>query len=145
MDILDYIEKLERLDILKLAKESIEETSVQLADLNREQLGEGKRSDNDNIHWLKDSHYPYVKPYARKRQKLGLQTKVVDLNVTRDFWNSIDAQINGEDIVFDGHSEIAKYLEINYSKEIYALNDEKTEKYIDVLEPVFFEKLEKQI
>ena len=67
MDLIDYLESLRKIDIEKAAIFAIETNSKELADDNREQLNEGIRSDNETVHWLKDNHYPYVKPYARKQ------------------------------------------------------------------------------
>jgi hypothetical protein len=145
MDIVDLIESIEKIDVEKAVDQSFSETSKELADYNRQQLGQGQRSDNDKVHWLKDNHYPYVRPYARKREKMGLQTDVVDLNVSGTFWDSIDAEKKGDEIIFDGHSDKAKYQEEHYSKKIYGITDENIEKYIEEsLEPKVFEKIGEQ-
>jgi hypothetical protein len=145
MDIVDLIESVSKINLEQAANDTISKTEKELADFNRAQLKQGQRSDNEKVHWLKDSHYPYVKPYARKRQKMGLQTDVVDLNVTNTFYDSIDAKQNAEDIIFDGHSDKAKYQEEHYSNKIYGITDENLEKYTEsTFEPKFFEELNLQ-
>lgn len=145
MDLIDYLESLRKIDIEKAAIFAIETNSKELADDNREQLNEGIRSDNETVHWLKDNHYPYVKPYARKRQKAGLQTEIVDLNFNGDFVSSIDAKIQGDDILWDGHTDIAKYQEMNYSKKIYGVTDENLNQTIETgIEPAFIAEVGRQ-
>jgi hypothetical protein len=145
MDIVDYLEALEKIDIQDAAEKTILKTKKELADLNREQLGEGLLSTNDKIHWLADDHYPYVKPYARRRQNLGLQTDVVDLKVNGSFWDSIDVVPEGDEMIFFSQNEIAQYLEGNYGKEIYGLTDAELDKYIEEdFEEPFYEELNVQ-
>jgi hypothetical protein len=145
MNIVDYIEALKKINVHKAIVETFRETSEVLVAMNKQQLSEGKRSDDEKIHWLKDGHYPYTKPYARFKSAQGLQTKVVDLKLRGDFYESIGAKVNEKDIEFNGSSEIAKYLEENYSANIYSVTDENTEKYIDQnFTPVFIQKIEDQ-
>ena len=146
MDIVDFIEAVQRIDVEKAANETINFTSKELADLNREQLAKGIRADNELVHWLKDGHYPYTKQYATfKANKFGGNTSVVDLNLGKKFIESIKAELKGEEIEFEGTSRMAQYLEPNYSSEIYGLTDDNLEKYTEkTFEPKFFDEIGKQ-
>jgi hypothetical protein len=145
MDIVDYLESLIKLDVEKAANIAIMKTRDKLGDLNRKQLSEGIRADDEKMHWMQDNHYPYVKPYARIRENMGLQTDFVDLKVTGDFWNSIDVIPENDEVIFFSMDDKAQYLEENYSKEIFGINDKNLETYTeDDFSPVFFEELEEQ-
>jgi hypothetical protein len=145
MNVSDYIKAIEKINVHEATIKAIGLTTQELADLNREQLAKGNRSDKEKVHWLKDSHYPYTKPYTRIKSKLGLPTDKVDLNLGRKFVDSIKADVKGEQIDFEGTSRLAQYLEPNYSSQIYGLTDENTEIYTENnFQPKFMEEISTQ-
>src|SRR2546423_13498560 len=100
MTVAQMIANLDKVNVAQEAKESIEETKQTMLDLNASQLEQGIKADGDNIHWLRDSHYPYTLPYARRKSAEGYQTSVVDLNKSpgKDFYRSLEIKQDGDQL-----------------------------------------------
>lgn len=99
------------------------------ADLNREQLRKGRKSDNAPISFP-DGRTTYAPSYKKLKAKKGLQNKYVDLKYTGEFHKSIETKKRGEgryenvsgDTLWTG-----KLREI-FGAEVLGLNTEATEK-----------------
>jgi hypothetical protein len=112
-----------------LVENSIDQTSDTIVELNQQQMAEGVASDGETIHWLKDSHYPYTKPYAAEKARLGLQTEVVDLKLTGSFYKAERVKLEGDNLDFYNEDSKAEFLEKNYGKQIHGLTDENKKTY----------------
>lgn len=145
MNVVDFIESLDRIDIHQATISAVEATKEKLEELNKEQMQEGIQNDGDIIRWQKDDHYPYTKPYERKKEKAGLQVEVVDLKFSGDFWEEIEASAGSDQIDFTSNNYKTQFLEKNYSNKIFGTTDENTEKYNqEDFGPAFREQLAQQ-
>lgn len=145
MDIGALFESLNKISIDEAVKETIEYTIPELIDLQTEQMQKGIKSDGERIEDKKGVYYPYSTPYAKKKSAMGLQTKVVDLFVTGDFYHNETAQFSGDSIIFNNIDEKNAKLERQYGKEIHGMAPETIQKYVeDTFSSVFKDKLKKQ-
>jgi hypothetical protein len=140
----EMIRRLESLKVQQSVVESIEETKDAALSLNALQLQEGVRSDGERIQWLRDSHYPYTKPYARQKAKKGFQVEVVDLNATsgKEFYKTEQIKVEGSEIQYQSNIKLGQYLEQNYGVKIWGLTNESRAEYI---KQNFFPSLKKRI
>ena len=145
MNVADYLECIEKIDVRQATNEVIDETADVLSEANRQQMKEGVNSEGEIIRWQKDSHYPYTPAYARKKAKAGLQILVVDLKFEGGFHNALKTSRKDSSIQFDAPTPITEFLEENYTPKIFGLNDEKTAKYTEeTFLPAFKEKIGQQ-
>jgi len=148
MDILEAIQAIEKINIHSAVSDVIENTSDIMEELQREQFSEGIESTGDLITWKKgirkDNRYPYTKAYERRKEKLGGDISVVNLNLGQKYWDSIKASISGEDIEFKGTSRLTEFLDENYGNQKYGLTDDNKEKYMETFVPEFIQIIEAQ-
>lgn len=104
----------------KIATEILFKMGTEIVKANNTELMKGLNTEGQVI------QRGYSKPYARKRQKKGLQTSYVDLYFTGKFQNSSKPVkvVEGLDINSDATYE--KYLRNNYEN-IRGLNKEQSE------------------
>lgn len=69
-----------------------------MADLQREQLSEGKNADGGLLK-RKEGPYPYSNEYKRKKARMGKQTEFVDLKLSGDYHEGIKATRIGKNRV----------------------------------------------
>lgn len=145
--LLDKIAKLQALNVEQVAETSLSAISSDLVDAQKDQLEKGQDSEGDKIRWQKDSHYPYTKPYERRKSKLGLQTEVVDLKLSGDYYNELQARVESGKVVIKSMNDKAVYLEENYNKDlINGLNPEHKVVIInEKLRPVFLRNIKEQL
>jgi hypothetical protein len=123
--LLDLIAKIRELPPQQIAEDSLNAISEDIVQSQRDQLSKGQDSEGGLIRWQHDSHYPYTKPYERRKAKLGKQTKVVDLNLTGKRSRRIEAKAEGGKVIIKSTDEKEQYLENNYGKDlINGLNQE---------------------
>jgi hypothetical protein len=123
------IQALSEIDPKQLTAETVQETSDTILELNQQQMEQGIDQDGEKIHWLKDSHYPYTRQYANRKSKLGLQTSVVDLKLTGNFYRSNKIRIESDEVDYFNDGELGDILEKNYGKQIFGLTDENKQVY----------------
>lgn len=80
----EAIKVFEKLDVEQIAVESIEETKDEFIRLNEEQWKEGLTNRG-----LPITPEPYSKPYAKIRQKEGLQTDFIDLKRKGNLYKNV--------------------------------------------------------
>jgi hypothetical protein len=129
-----------KLDVTKVAAESVDETKEVIADLNVEQMQSGKRSDGSET-------LPKYTPFTiRMKQLKGQPFDRVTLYDTGDFQNAISVQMQGLKVIIDSSDPKTQNLEDKYNSgkgEIFGLNDEFKKEYItNNLRPVFNLKIE---
>lgn len=129
-DVLELIENLNNLDIEKVVTQSISITAPTIAELNREQLKSGKRSDNSNMpNYSKASVNLFGKPAGS-----------IMLFDTGNFHASITVQVKGDEILTTAKD--LYNLSDKYTDEIYGLADPQQEIYN---ENVFYPELATEI
>lgn len=135
--------KLESVNVEQSAVQSLEETKGEMLVLNQQQLEEGNLSTGNRIEWLKDNHYPYTKPYERYKKSLGLQTRVVDLNLSGDYYKSRRVTIQDGQIQYSSDIKTGEYLQNNYGENIQGLTDDNKATYTkETFFPDFKQKIE---
>jgi hypothetical protein len=99
----------------KVANELLFKRSQEVVKMNRKQLMEGKNTLQKTI------QEGYSKPYAKKRQKKGLQTRFVDLYFTGKFQKGLKGVKNTDGLDLESDADYEKYLRGNYP-DIMGLN-----------------------
>jgi len=118
--------RIQAVDINQIIRESIDETSENAAQFNRDDLSVGLLSTSNPI------TPSYSHGYARKK---GFTTP--DLYVTGGFYRGIFAKVRGNMIEFDSIDEKAKSLEARYGKFIYGLTQDAKSAYaLQILRPI---------
>jgi len=141
MTINKLLSNFQSLDTDKVAIESITETSMQRVELNREQLGNGLRSDGSEI-------LPSYSPYTVQIKKLkGQESRFVTVKDTGAFWAGIRSDVNGLRIIdysTDPKSDkLKKKYETSKGKLTGLNQDSKNEYIVKDLRPVFNNKISK--
>ena len=89
--------------------DSVDNSLPEIANMNREQLTKGLTSDGKEIGDKPPFNYAgYYDSYAEYRDKMGLQTDFIDLNITGKFYESIFAKRNNEKITIFSNDDPAK-------------------------------------
>jgi hypothetical protein len=104
----------------KIANEMLFKRSQEIVKMNRKQLMTGKNILQETI------QEGYSKPYAKKRQKAGLQTRFVDLYFTGKFQKSMSGVKNKDGLDIESDATYEKYLRGNFPG-IIGLNKEDAE------------------
>ena len=130
----DLLENVQKLNVNRETLIAIGKTSTQMAELNREQLREGKQSDGQNMppySWV--SVHKFFKPEGPIR-----------LFDTGAFHNSIQVDVGSDEFQFiaeDRYNLFERYGENN----ILGLTDRQQEYYNEeIFLPVFAEQVENQ-
>ena len=129
--IANFNRRVQVVDIETIIRISIDETSEDAAQYNRDDLEVGLLATSNPI-------IPEYSPaYAKKK---GFTTP--DLYVTGSFYRGIFARVNGAMIEFNSIDEKAKILEAKYGKFIYGLTQDSKSSYaLGALRPVLNKNL----
>lgn len=121
-------------------REVIEQTSGEIAELNRGQLFIGRRSDGKEIN-------PQYSPLTVMiKEEKGQPTDRVTLKDKGDFWNSIAVDVNSDSFTIDATDNKTNKLVKKYGKEIMGLNKESKAEYKDnYLFPALKERIERKL
>jgi hypothetical protein len=132
----EFVERVKALEYMvkKIASELLFKRSQQIVKMNRTQLMQGKNIEEKTI------QEGYSKPYAKKRQKKGLQTRFVDLYFTGKFQKGLKGVKNIEGLDIESSAEYEKYLRGNYPG-IMGLNKQDAE----LIAQAIAEELAKQL
>ena len=125
----DMLEIFQKVDVDGAAAQAVNDSGETFAKLNRRQLFAGTTPDGDRLTPDYKSKY-----YANKKNKMnpkpGLGTP--DLRVTGDFQDQFEVTADTEEIDITSPVEYAARLtELYGDAQIYGLNDENTQEYID--------------
>jgi len=142
----ELIEKISSLDINQIAIECLKSVEDLMVEKNREQLSEGKLTDDSLI------SPPYSESTKkRKRSKSGLSsvTDVVTTFDTGEHYSKIFANTISPDIInFGSTAEVSKKLSDQYetqSGNLYGLNRQSVSEIIEAIKPIFLEKIHKKV
>lgn len=103
----------------KIVTESLEETSGQLADVNRERMNEGIKADGSVM-----PNYSYI-----SQTVYGYPDEPIKLRATGAFQEGIHVDVEGDKILTDSSDEKSEMLKGRYGEEIMGLTAET--KYSD--------------
>lgn len=141
----ELLKDLQAVNVEQVAKDSINATSEDFSDLNREQLMNGLRSDGKKV--MDRPGFPYKNlKYARfkqgKNSKPGLMNP--DLNLTGAFHRGIAMEVRNNDIIVESSDGKAAELESKYGGTIYGLNVKSQDEYNqESFLPQLFQNIEK--
>lgn len=144
MDLVRLQKNIAALDVVDLAVEILDEMSVFIADLNREQMASGIRGDGSDI----TPEYTFVTKDIKDR-KSGLASVIdhVTLYDTGAFHKSVVAQIFPDEVILDATDPKLSDLEEKYGKEILGLTEENQKKvrykFLPMFEKRFYEQIYK--
>jgi hypothetical protein len=128
--ILTIRKNLQGLNLHQLVVDSVDETKDTFKELNTQQMSEGKLNTDDEITYVPKGYTGYSKPYARKRQRMGLQTKHVDLKVEGDYYEGYTAKVNDTDVELSSTVPHARYIEQMYTNKVLGLTPENHKTYV---------------
>jgi hypothetical protein len=110
-------------DAKKEMYKAIDDSLIDMEDMNREQLLDGKNADNEDIGEYRSPRYAEFKRAKNSRPRAG----VPDLNLEGDHHKSIYAKRKGDVIDFDATDWKRDKLVGKYGKNIYGLTDKNKE------------------
>jgi hypothetical protein len=124
------VDMIERLEQLKAGYEtmislSVEDTAAEFGRLNVEQMFAGMLSNDEQI------EPPYAESTIRRKRKKGQPYDRVTLRDTNEFHEAYRLQVINDYLVEDSDVPYAEYLEKRYTPQIWGLNDENQEEYVD--------------
>lgn len=130
------MKRLENLDILQLATDSVEDTRGDLLEKQKEQLFAGKDGSGEAI-------TPFYRPatIAIKRKK-GQPTDRVTLRDKGDFYGGLFVDVRKDSFVVDSTDPKAGALIKKYGPDILKIGGDFKEEYIQQLRPVFNQRIE---
>ena len=107
---LQYLEKLNRIDVLLSAQVAIEETASTAVKVQREQLAQGLNRFEKPITNQKTGSDEYSPVYAKKKGR----KKPIDLRLTGDYYAGMGIDVRGDLFVMFSGDIKATMLENNY-------------------------------
>jgi hypothetical protein len=120
---------------------AIKNTSIQLEDVQRDQMQVGENSQGNIIGKLRDADYA-----KRKKAKGGIaKLGVVDLKNTGDFYDAIFAKVESKFIEISSSDFKTNFLEKRYGEIIFGLNDHYKQKYFEILVPEIIDLIRKYL
>lgn len=129
-------------DLQRVADAAIDESLIDMADKNREQLSKGLNSEGVIFSYYASDAYARFKKSIGGIAPLG----VTDLKLTGDFHSGILAEKQGDNILFDSRDSKAGMLTDKYGDSIFGLTDKNkadiTDNYIF---PIITDWLQSQI
>lgn len=128
--------RLDRFQIMKEVRETIEETSGAVIDFNQQQMYAGKRSTGTDI---KPAYAPLT--VLIKDQK-GQPTDRVTLKDTGSFYEGMFVDVNSETFDIDSTDEKTEALKEKYGNRIFGLTTESKSEYVHY---TFFPALKERI
>lgn len=104
---------------------AVEDTAVQFGKLNTEQMYEGRLSTGESI------TPPYAASTVAIKRRKGQPTDRVTLRDTRRFHEAYRLQVIGSDLIEDSDVSYSDYLTKKYTPQIWGLDDENHEIYVN--------------
>lgn len=127
-------EKVSSLNAGNVAVESLDSTSETIADLNRQQLFEGKNAKGGQVGQYRNELYAEEKHRMNPVPGFGN----VDLKLTGAFQSRITTNVFGETVITQSTDEKADELARKYGDDIYGLNPTFKARYqVETLGPEF--------
>lgn len=145
MDALQFLDKLTRLDVVQLAKDTLSANLDTLADLNAEQLAQGISSDGKRTTLYGNDYYA-PSTISRKKSKSGLSgvTDRVTGYDTGSLYRNLYARLQGESLEYGSASNTAPLFEKQTSQRIYGPTEESRVEFIEtILQPQFMDAVER--
>ena len=138
-DIENRIQQLKSIDINSILTEILKELVPDIVNLNVDQqhLRKGIRSDNSYLG-------VYSEPYAKRRQKKGLQTRHVDLQVTGEHHRNYTVKFNKDSFELTAPDDyVTPFLEARYGPYIFGLAPDELDELRAKVKPLLIERLRK--
>jgi hypothetical protein len=135
----EFIAKLERLNVMEVAVEVINDTSRQFLDMNRDQLRKGKKSTGGGIGQYASMEYAHMKSSMNSEAGFGN----VDLILTGSFNQKMELSASGDSFKIDSADEKSTSLQLWYGTDVFGLTDENQRGYNhNVFLPKFLQKIQ---
>jgi hypothetical protein len=113
----EMLTRFEQVNLVELTADAMEQQPNVSVELNRDQMLEGKRSNNEQI-----GEYRPLSVFERSR--IGRQTSYVDLYLTGEFQSRMYQKINGDDFDLDSSDTKRDKLVFQYKDNIFGLTSE---------------------
>ena len=132
----DMMKRLEQLNIMQVAADSIEDTRTELLEHQQKQLFAGRNKTEREIK-------PFYKPSTKAaKSKKGQPTDRVTLKDTGAFYNAMFVDVRDTTFVVDSADRKAPWLVDKYGDSIFGLGGIFKIAYLNDLRPVFNQKIE---
>lgn len=119
----DMIQRLEKVDVMELTRESITETEKAFVQLQTEQMYAGKLNDGSPI------DPPYAASTVRYKKRKKQPYDRVTTRDSNEYHSTMQAKAEGDDIKVGSDVEYEQYLDKKYSKKLYGLTPVNNEQY----------------
>jgi len=138
----DFISRIERLNVMEVAVETINETKKEFLDLNRDQLRHGKKSTGPIGHYSMSPRWQWYGEMKNRMNPLpGLGN--VDLILTGSFSNKMTLKAAGNTYSIDSEDEKTTSLLFKYGTDTFGLDGERQPTYNQtIFLPLFIRKIQ---
>lgn len=133
-----FIARLERLNVMEVAVETINETKKEFLDFNRDQLRHGLKTTGPIAQYA-SSEYAQLKYSMNSLAGFGN----VDLILTGSFSNKMTLLASGNKYAIDSGDEKTASLLLKYGTEVFGLDDQRQPTYnFTIFLPLFLQKIQ---
>jgi len=134
--IYDMMKRLEAVDVMELAAESIEDTKSDMVEWQKEQLFAGKKETGGSIK-------PFYRPATiKEKKKKGQPTDRVTLRDKGPFYNAVFVDVRQTTFIIDSADRKTPFLVNRYGESIFGLGGIFKIGYISDVRPVWEKKIE---
>lgn len=130
------------IDVWELLTPIIKRHWVELLDLNKSQLWEGKKADGKDTKSYAPKSYDYVMDKISRGVYNEAILPSVNLYNHGDFYNDFKASIMDFGVEIESLDDKAEELENKYSSQIYGLTDESLEEFTSLIVEEYVTALE---
>lgn len=132
---LQYLQKLNKIDVELSAQLSIEDTASTATKIQREQLAQGLNRFDKPITNQKTGSDEYSPGYAKRKGR----KKPIDLRLTGDYYKGISLDVRGDIFIMFSFDEKATMLENNY--DALGINRTGRIEWVKTLRPEFIKRI----
>lgn len=136
-----FLEALRKIELPVEMEIALMDSREDYADLQREQLADGLRKDEQYIYNLETGSDEYSPSYARYKGKKG----PIDLRDTGSFYNDIVVDVRSEGLVIDSADSKSEMLQERYGEEIFGLGDDRKKEFLPVVRDRLIENMTKEM
>lgn len=150
MDALELFDVLGNLDMASVAEEALSKHEEIISTYNQLQLYDGKRSDGRDIFptYLDDPYFTTraaAQKYSDWKDKITPNRRrtpgVPNLYINGYFHSTIEAKVQGTDVIIQSSWGVSADIEGKFSEDIYGLNEDSRESFIDQFLNATFEEI----
>lgn len=139
--ILNMLAALKRIDLRILCVDSMDETGNDYADLQKDQMYAGIKSDDSAMDRIGEFYHGYAPLTKVIKAKKGQKISNVTLRDTGAFYNGIYTSRKADGLFINSRDPKTDKLEQDYGTAIWGLGTEYGNEYVDILQPVVIDNM----